>query len=896
MPNVEPLHEGDPAAVGPYRLVGRLGAGGHGVVYLGQARNGTPVAVKALREGIVMGGRLVKDVATARMVQPFCIARVLDASTSGRAYIVSEYVDGPSLEQAGRHTGVDLQRLAVATATALDAIHQAGLIHGDFKPANVLLGPEGPKVVDFGIAAALGSGMKATSTIVGTPAYMAPEQLAGRPVGAPSDVFAWASVIVFATTGVPPFGDDSLPVVINRIVNEEPEIGELPRPLREVVPACLTKDPSARPPIRDVLLHLTAPQRKGRPATQSIPSAQAAASPRGSAPQDAGSSRGSAASQDAASQDAASQDAASPHSGPAPHGGASPQGAPVPVAEGGPQTPAYDAPYQTPVPQPASRPAANDTPDWLWEQTPEPASAEPAPGPGGSTAARQGPGQAYGETSGQAYGEAPGQARPEAAGSPAWQRTDDSAAWQQTADQTLDQDVSTPLGRVVGEPLPRRRTRSPQQGAASGDSGYHQGPGQAAYPSHEAHPGGGPHGPGHEIQDAHPGPAQAGPQAGPQAGHAQGRLAQPAQPVDAQSGLAEAGPGQTGPEQADHGQAGRGQAGRGQAGHGQAGHGQDGSPLQALFDLSQPVESPSAHDARPPFGQDSPPEASAGFGAPPGAQDEGHSRYGGQAPEVPAWSEPPAPFAARQGLDSAPFESQPYASASPHTPEPTHLEPTHPEPTHLESTQSVPAAQSSALVDALVAGGRTAEAAPPPRKRRTAKKVLIASVSGVCVLALGGAIVWLTPTTPTQKATRLAVASNAPTASPSATTTQRQRRSRNAEPQPDESTGTGRATKGRLRLLYVRAGGTRNGDCWAGGEATLQALVERTGGAVRFDYTWYVDGSAVGRAKAGISRNGRRYLAAPRTLTSSGGVHKVTLRITSPLTTQRTVSVTMCPV
>ncbi|NBE99973.1 serine/threonine-protein kinase, partial [Nonomuraea sp. K271] len=271
MPNVEPLHEGDPAAVGPYRLVGRLGAGGHGVVYLGQARNGTPVAVKALREGIVMGGRLVKDVATARTVEPFCIARVLDASTSGRAYIVSEYVDGPSLEQVGRHTGVDLQRLAVATATALDAIHQAGLLHGDFKPANVLLGPEGPKVVDFGIAAALGSGMKATSTIVGTPAYMAPEQLAGKPVGTPSDVFAWASVIVFAATGMPPFGDDSLPVVINRIVNEEPEIGELPRPLREVVPACLAKDPSARPPIRDVLLHLTAPQRKGRPSTQSTP-------------------------------------------------------------------------------------------------------------------------------------------------------------------------------------------------------------------------------------------------------------------------------------------------------------------------------------------------------------------------------------------------------------------------------------------------------------------------------------------------------------------------------------------------------------------------------------------------------------------------------------------------
>ncbi|WP_165974732.1 hypothetical protein, partial [Nonomuraea deserti] len=148
---------------------------------------------------------------------------------------------------------------------------------------------------------------------------------------------------------------------------------------------------------------------------------------------------------------------------------------------------------------------------------------------------------------------------------------------------------------------------------------------------------------------------------------------------------------------------------------------------------------------------------------------------------------------------------------------------------------------------------------------------------------------------PTPKTTRLAVVSDAPTASPSATRSERPRRSRTTTPQPDDSTGTGRATEGRLRLVYVRAGGARNGDCWAGGEATLQALVERTGEAVNFAYTWYVDGSAIGRANAGISRNGRRYLAAPRSLTSAGGVHKVTLRITSPLTTQRTVSVTMCP-
>ncbi|MEO3884652.1 protein kinase [Nonomuraea sp. B5E05] len=853
MPNVEPLHEGDPAAVGPYRLVGRLGAGGHGVVYLGQARNGTPVAVKALREGIVMGGRLVEDIATARMVEPFCIARVLDASTSGRAYIVAEYVDGPSLQQAGRHAGVELQRLAVATATALDAIHQAGVLHGDFKPANVLLGPEGPQVVDFGIAAALGSGMKATSTIVGTPAYMAPEQLAGKPVGAPADVFAWASVIVFAATGVPPFGDDSLPVVINRIVNEEPQLGELPRPLREVVPTCLAKDPAARPTMRDVLLHLTAPQRKGTPSAQSTPSAEATPPAPGTA-----SHQGAASPRGAGSKSSGSG-----------------QGTHSPEAEGSQQAPAYDAPYQTPEHQNAGQPARNDTPDWLWEQTPEPASTEPAAGPGSEQPAHDAPGQgalpdapgqaAWPDMPGQPGFETPGQSGRDMPGRPAFDTPDrprletaDSAAWQQTADQTLDQEASPPpgssagepppLGRVVGEPLPRRRTRPPQQGGAPGDPASYQGPGQAAYPSPDHQPGGGPHGLGREVQDPQGDPAQEGPSQG--------------------------GPAQGGPAQ-------------------------DGSPLQALFDLSSPVESTPGHGTQQAFGQGAPHGSPAGFGAPSGhgtyeppsghgtyepqighgTHDEGQDRYGGQASEVPAWSEPPAPFAAKQGLEPAPFESQPHASVPPHAP---------------ESTHSVPTPQSSALVDALVAGERTS-AAPPPRKRRRAKKVIVACVSGVCALALGGAIVWLTPTKPTPKTTRLAVVSDAPTASPSATKAERPRRSRTTTPQPDDSTGTGRATKGRLRLVYVRAGGTRTGDCWAGGEATLQALVERTGEAVTFAYTWYVDGSAIGRATAGVSRNGRRYLAAPRNLTSAGGVHKVTLRITSPLTTQRTVSVTMCP-
>ncbi|MBT2229462.1 serine/threonine-protein kinase [Nonomuraea sp. NEAU-A123] len=255
MSRVEPLREGDPAAVGPYRLLGRLGAGGQGVVYLGQGHDGRPVAVKVLREGLA-DERFAKEIDAARRVEPFCIAQVLDASLSGRPYIVTEYVEGPTLQEAGRHVGADLQRLAVATATALAAIHQAGVVHRDFKPANVLLGQGGPRVIDFGIARSVESGLTASSSIVGTPAYMAPEQLAGAPLGPAVDVFAWASVIVFAATGSPPFGEDSLPAVINRILHNEPQLGDLPQPLRAIVLGCLAKDPAHRPTMREVLLRL----------------------------------------------------------------------------------------------------------------------------------------------------------------------------------------------------------------------------------------------------------------------------------------------------------------------------------------------------------------------------------------------------------------------------------------------------------------------------------------------------------------------------------------------------------------------------------------------------------------------------------------------------------------
>ncbi|MFC6822152.1 serine/threonine-protein kinase, partial [Nonomuraea dietziae] len=257
-----------PSFIGPYRVVRPLGEGGQGVVYLATAPDGRPVAVKTLREGFAGDDRFAKEIAAARRVEPFCIAQVLDASLSGRPYIVTEYVEGPSLQEAGRHLGADLQRLAISTATALAAIHRAGVVHRDFKPANVLLGRDGPRVIDFGIARATGSALTVTSSIVGTPSYMAPEQVAGAEVGPAADVFAWAGVMVFAATGTPPFGRGSLPEVIRRVQYGEPLLDQVPDALRPIVAGCLDKDPARRPTMQDVLFQLIGaqPPARGAPA------------------------------------------------------------------------------------------------------------------------------------------------------------------------------------------------------------------------------------------------------------------------------------------------------------------------------------------------------------------------------------------------------------------------------------------------------------------------------------------------------------------------------------------------------------------------------------------------------------------------------------------------------
>ncbi|MFD4113299.1 serine/threonine-protein kinase [Streptomyces niveus] len=286
---MEKLTAGDPQRIGAYRLLARLGAGGMGRVYLARSDRGRTVAVKLVRKELAeldeFRNRFRLEVAAARRVGGAWTAPVLDANTEAAVpWVATGYVAGPSLQDivSGPHGPLPARSVRIlgsGLAHALQDIHGAGLIHRDLKPSNVLVTIEGPKVIDFGIARALetvtGAGLTGTGGLVGSPGFMAPEQVRGTPVTPACDVFCLGSVLAYAATGHLPFGtaDTAVHVLMFRIAQEEPNLSELPEGLRELVSDCLKKDPSLRPTPAQILARVGEPDDDGGGGEPWLPSA-----------------------------------------------------------------------------------------------------------------------------------------------------------------------------------------------------------------------------------------------------------------------------------------------------------------------------------------------------------------------------------------------------------------------------------------------------------------------------------------------------------------------------------------------------------------------------------------------------------------------------------------------
>ncbi|NEB12678.1 serine/threonine protein kinase, partial [Streptomyces coelicoflavus] len=272
------LGDGDPLGVPPgvqqgnigaYRLLGRLGTGGMGHVYLARSERGRTVAVKLVREELAaleeFRERFRQEVESARRVGGYWTAPVLDADTEAPVpWVATGYVAGPSLQQiVGHDHGAlperSVRTLAAGLAHALQDIHAAGIIHRDLKPSNVLVTIDGPRVIDFGIARALETvtdgGVTRTGALVGSPGFMAPEQVRGDRVTPACDVFCLGSVLVYAATGKLPFGaaNSGVHALMFRIAQEEPDLEGVPEGVADLVRDCLRKDPAARPGLAEVL-------------------------------------------------------------------------------------------------------------------------------------------------------------------------------------------------------------------------------------------------------------------------------------------------------------------------------------------------------------------------------------------------------------------------------------------------------------------------------------------------------------------------------------------------------------------------------------------------------------------------------------------------------------------
>ncbi|WP_306366981.1 serine/threonine-protein kinase [Nocardiopsis sp. CC223A] len=272
----EPITDGDPTHAGPYKLHARLGGGGMGQVFLGRSPGGRTVVVKVVRPELARDAefrrRFAAEIAAARRVGGFYTAQVVDAGPEDDPpWLATAYIPGPTLHQAVTdHGPLPVESVAVlgaGLAEGLAAVHASDLVHRDLKPANIILAADGPRLIDFGIARALdATSHTRTSTVLGTAAFMSPEQATARQIGPASDVFSLGCVLAFAATGRSPFGEGPVHAVVFRVVHEEPDLSGLPAPLAGLVGECLAKDPAARPDLEHLLRESSAmaPAEEGR--------------------------------------------------------------------------------------------------------------------------------------------------------------------------------------------------------------------------------------------------------------------------------------------------------------------------------------------------------------------------------------------------------------------------------------------------------------------------------------------------------------------------------------------------------------------------------------------------------------------------------------------------------
>ncbi|MFB9321116.1 serine/threonine-protein kinase, partial [Cryptosporangium minutisporangium] len=252
--------------LGHYRLVGVLGTGGMGTVYLGRSPGGRLVAVKAVHGHLALNPdfrtRFRREVALAQRVGGPFTAAMLDADPDGDPpWLATEYIRGQSLAQVLNEHGAlpedTVRALAAGLAEALQVIHAAGVVHRDLKPSNVLLSENGPRVIDFGIAKVVeGIDLTGDGPLLGTPGYMSPEHLAGTPLAPSSDVFSLGAVLAHAATGVAPFGAGQSFAVANRVATAPPDLSGLPTGLAELIGSCLAKEPTERPSLDWIVRHV----------------------------------------------------------------------------------------------------------------------------------------------------------------------------------------------------------------------------------------------------------------------------------------------------------------------------------------------------------------------------------------------------------------------------------------------------------------------------------------------------------------------------------------------------------------------------------------------------------------------------------------------------------------